>query len=67
MNEILSKLNFRTNKNYRLLKPNQYSVNKILLETPLKIQDLIKDPRVNIHKKLINKSNKFDFYLLLRI
>ncbi len=55
MNEILSKLNYNPNM-YRLLKPNQYPVKKLLIETPLKVHDLLKDPRVIYHKKLVNKS-----------
>lgn len=57
MNEILSKLNYKPNNKYRLIKPNQYSVNKLLIDTPLRVQDLIKDPRVTLHKKLVNPSN----------
>lgn len=62
MNDILSKLNFKSNTKYRLIKPNHYSVKKVLIETPLKVQDLLKDPRVNLHKKLRMGGNQyFDF------
>jgi len=59
MNEILSKLNHKSNKNYRLLKPNQYPVKKLLVETPFKVQDLLRDPRVNFHRKIMNSSKLF--------
>jgi len=56
MNEILSKLNYKYNDKFRLIKPNQYPVKKMLIETPFNVQDLLKDPRVVLHKRLLNQS-----------
>ena len=63
MNEILSCLNFKSNNKYRLLKPNQYSVKKIIVDKPLKIKEYEKDPIINLTKKMI----KISIFLLIFI
>jgi hypothetical protein len=54
MNDIISKLNQKSKEKFKLLKPNYYPVKKILVKSPLRIREILKNPLRNYQNKNLN-------------